>query len=312
MYVIIFKNILLGGLFTITELSIYILEKVIKEYAPEISKVYNLREDESEEQQIKTGRLHECRILGILLKYFLEGKHKVTTRDVEFEYKKYFKNIARSTISTYLNMLKNEATLNKEKNGRIVYYGLLEKPPINLSPFWFTRIFCVDPAYFARAIYFASLYFVAERVVKEYSNNENHEQLIFNFRYIIGLLILMTLRNRAYKCALCQFSKQEKYKIILDALNTAIKERSDVLSQEFLEKLTFEFSEIPVFGGLNISEDDIELRMIRELLEFASKYNKDIEFQTMVLTRRLDLRNLENAVAEKENPPDLKEEKIYN
>ena len=106
----------------ITELNIYILEKVIHEIAPELIDIYNIREDESEEQQIKTGRLHENRILGIILKFYLEGKKKVTTRDVEIEYKKFFKEIARSTISTYLNMLKKESTLYKERDGRLVYY----------------------------------------------------------------------------------------------------------------------------------------------------------------------------------------------
>ena len=95
----------------ITELNIYILEKIIHEIAPELIDIYNIREDESEQQQVKTGRLHENRILGIMLKYFLEGKKKVTTREVEVEYKKFFKDIARSTISTYLNILKREDCL---------------------------------------------------------------------------------------------------------------------------------------------------------------------------------------------------------
>ena len=98
-----------------TELNIFILEKVIQEIAPELLDIYNIREDESEEQQIKTGQLHENRILGIILNFYLAGKRKVTTRDVEVEYKKYYKEIARSTISTYLNMLKKEGTLYKER-----------------------------------------------------------------------------------------------------------------------------------------------------------------------------------------------------
>jgi len=61
------------------------LEKIIHEIAPELIDIYNIREDETEEQQIKTGRLLENRILGIILKFFLEGKKKVTTREVELE-----------------------------------------------------------------------------------------------------------------------------------------------------------------------------------------------------------------------------------
>jgi len=54
------------------------LDKLIREFAPELSDIYNIREDESEEQQVKTGRLHENRILGIMLKFFVDGKRKVT------------------------------------------------------------------------------------------------------------------------------------------------------------------------------------------------------------------------------------------
>ena len=156
----------------VKELNIYVLEKAINEIAPELVDIYNIREDESEEQQIKTGRLHESRILGIMLKFYLEGKTKVTTRDVELEYKKYFKEIARSTISTYLNMLKKESTLIKERDGRVVYYLLREDPPNQLKAFWFTRLFCIDPVYYSRAIYFASLYSIADIVMQNHSERE--------------------------------------------------------------------------------------------------------------------------------------------
>ena len=106
----------------IQDSELLIIDKVIQEFAPEIAYLYHIREDESEEQQIKTGRLHENRILGIILKFYLEGKKKVTTGEVEQEYKKYFKEIARSTISTYLNMRKKESTLYKVRDGSIVYY----------------------------------------------------------------------------------------------------------------------------------------------------------------------------------------------
>ena len=47
-----------------------ILNEAIQKFAPEVADIYHIREDESEEQQIKTGRLHENRILGIILKFF--------------------------------------------------------------------------------------------------------------------------------------------------------------------------------------------------------------------------------------------------
>ena len=106
-----------------------LIDKVVKSFAPEILGLYQFREDEAEEQQVKTGLLHENRILGILLKKYLNGKKKVTTAEVEEEYRRYFKDIARSTISTYLNVLKKESILYKEREGRMVHYLFHEEPP---------------------------------------------------------------------------------------------------------------------------------------------------------------------------------------
>jgi len=280
-------------LLEITELNIYILEKVIHEIAPELIDIYNIREDESEEQQIKTGRLHENRILGIMLKFYLEGKKKVTTRDVEIEYKKFFKEIARSTISTYLNMLKKESTLYKERDGRLVYYIFFEDPPTEVSAFWFTRLFCVDPAYFSRAIYFSSLYSIAEIIVKKHMKKGNYAELVVTFRYLTGIIILYILKNRSSKCVLCQFSKQERYIEFLEALDSAIKDRTDVLPSELQESLKKKYAEIPNFGGYYFKDENKEIEMIEQLLSFANQFKKDMEYQTMVLNRRINTRILE-------------------
>lgn len=282
---------------------------MIQEVAPEIVDIYDIREDESEEQQIKTGRLHECRILGIMLKFYFEGKEKVTTRDVEFEYKKYFKEIARSTISTYLNMLKNENTLYKERDGRIVFYLLSEKPPDNISSFWFTRLFCIDPIYFERALYFASLYSIADKILLEHKTTEEKDKMIFNFKYLIGIITLYILKNRAIKCLSCQFGKQDRYQDLRESIDLAIKDRADVLSDDLLKEISTKFSEIPTFGGINIKEEENEKKMINTLLEFSSKYKKDIDFQTMVLGRRIDIKKLQE-VDMKTDAINSKEEKV--
>ncbi len=282
---------------------------MIQEVAPEIVDIYNIREDENEEQQVKTGRLHESRILGIMLKFYFEGKKKVTTRDVEFEYKKYFKEIARSTISTYLNMLKSENTLYKERDGRVVFYILSEKPPDNLSSFWFTRLFCIDPVYFERAIYFASLYSIADKIVFDYETNEEKDKISFNFKYLVGIITLYILKNRATKCLTCQFGKPSRYQYLKETLDLSIKDRADVLSDDLLNELSKKFSEIPTFGGVNIKEEKNEKKMINTLLEFSSKYKKDIEFQTMVLGRRLDIKRPQE-VDMKGNALNSKEEKV--
>jgi hypothetical protein len=277
-------------LLEITELTIYILEKVIHEIAPELLNVYNIREDESEEQQIKTGQLHENRILGIMLKFYLEGRKKVTTRDVELEYKKFYKDIARSTISTYLNVLKKEGTLSKERDGRLVYYTFYEDPPYEISPFWFTRLFCVDPAYFHRAIYFSSLFSIADVIVKKHMKRGNYDDIVDCFTYLTGIIILYILKNRSSKCILCQFGKQEKYYDLLEAINSAIKDRTDVLPSELQEILIEKYAEIPNFGGYAIEESHQEIEIVEQLISLANQYKKDMEFQTMVLNRRINTR----------------------
>ena len=47
----------------ITDSKFKLIDRVIQDFAPEIAYLCQIREDESEEQQIKTGRLHENRIL---------------------------------------------------------------------------------------------------------------------------------------------------------------------------------------------------------------------------------------------------------
>ena len=270
-----------------------IIDKVIQEFAPEIAFLYHIREDESEEQQIKTGRLHENRILGIILKFYLEGKNKITTGEVEQEYKKYFKEIARSTISTYLNMLKKESTLYKERDGRIVYYIFYEEPPKGIKPFWFTRIFCIVPAYFERALYFAGLHFSAEKYVDQYIakfQSGDKKTLIRNFKYLIGIIILNIFKNRSSKCVLCQFSKREMYDKLEEMMKIAIKDRADVLPEEMLEILVGKYSEIPMFDGIFIKEEKDEENIIENVLKFSDDYKKDLDFQIMVSSRRKTLR----------------------
>lgn len=262
--------------------------KVIQEYAPEIQFIYQIRDDESEEQQIKTGRLHENRILGIFLKFYLENKMKSTTREIETEYKKYFKEIARSTTSTYLNMLKKESTLYTERDGRIVHYIFRESPPKGMEPFWFTRMFCIVPAYFQRGYDFSILYVNAEKYMRPYINkygDVDKEILIRNFKFITGLIILNIFKNRSSKCIDCQFSKREVYKKLEEKIGLALKDRSDVLPPEILEQLVEKYSEISVFNGIDIKGDSMD-KIVQDILRSADIYKKDLDFQIMVSTRR--------------------------
>ena len=285
-----------------SELSI--IDEVIQDFAPETAFLYHIREDESEEQQIKTGRLHENRILGIILKFYLEGKKKITTGEVESEYKKYFKEIARSTISTYLNMLKKESTLYKERDGRIVYYIFYEDPPKGIKPFWFTRIFCIVPAYFERALYYADLYLTAEKYVNQYIKKYHSGEkkvILRNFKFLTGIVILNIFKNRSSKCVLCQFSKREMYNKLEEMIDIAVKDRSDVLSDDLQEAIARRYAELPVFDGIYIKGENREENVVETILKFADDYKKDLEFQIMVSKRRTSLRLKQKEVLESEN-----------
>ncbi|MFX0022036.1 MAG: hypothetical protein ACFE9S_06895 [Candidatus Hermodarchaeota archaeon] len=287
----------------ITDSKLKLIDTVVQDFAPEIAFLYQIREDESEEQQIKTGRLHENRILGIILKFHLEGQEKITTGEVEDEYKRYFKEIARSTISTYLNMLKKETTLYKERDGRVVYYIFYEDPPENIKPFWFTRLFCIVPAYFDRAMNFCTLYNNAEEYIQQNINDYAREDinlLIRNFKFITGLIVLNIFKKRVSKCILCQFSKREIYKKLEEIMNIAVKDRSDVLPEEFLEDIE-KFSELSVFNGFEIERDDVEKEIAKKMLRYADIYKKDLDFQVMVSLRRKDLRLKQKLAMEEEN-----------
>jgi hypothetical protein len=278
-----------------------LIDKVIQDYAPEIAYLYQIREDEAEEQQIMTGRLHENRILGIVLKNYLEGKIKTTTGEVEREYKKYFKEIARSTTSTYLNMLKKESTLYTEREGRIVHYIFHENPPEGIKPFWFTRIFCVVPAYFNRGLHFSKLYDNAGKIIPQDISEygcEDRETLIKNFKFITGLILLNIFKNRTSKCVDCQFSKREVYRKLVEKIDTAFKDRSDVLSTEIFEDLIEKYSEIPMFKGVDIKEDSIKHQITKEIIRNADIYKKDLDFQIMVSARRKSSRLKQKEVIE--------------
>lgn len=267
-----------------------LIDKVIQDYAPEIAYLYQIREDEAEEQQIKTGRLHESRILGIILKYYLAGKNKLTTGEVEKEYKRYFKEIARSTTSTYLNMLKKESTLHTEREGRVAYYFFREKPPIGITPFWFTRIFCIVPAYFHRGLFFCKLYTNAGKHIQQYINDPDNRDikdiLKRNFKFITGLIILNIFKNRSAKCVDCQFSKGEIYVNLEERITMALKDRSDVLPQEITVGLIEKYAEIPMFNGASIKEDSIMEDIAKEIARAADLYKKDLDFQIIVSSRR--------------------------
>jgi len=252
------------------------LNKVIKEYAPEVYESWSARNDISEEQGIKTGRMHENHILGIIMRHYIEEIPEINTTDIEDEYQIFFKKIARSTVSTYLNQLEKENLLYKKREGRMVKYLFNVEPPKSINPFWMLRIFCLLPSYFSRAGYLAKLYFDSKRKSEKYER----ERL-----FLIGLTILIILKNRHEKCYSCQFGLKSFYRTIKESFELYIKERIDVLPEDIRNFIQFELGELPIFGGITINSNNLE-QINNKIVELVEKSHSDIEFQINVSERR--------------------------
>ncbi|MHA1731738.1 MAG: hypothetical protein ACTSU5_07325 [Promethearchaeota archaeon] len=250
--------------------------KVVDEFAPEVTKAWDVIDDPSEE---KLGRLHENRILGIKLRYLFLDQPRTTTSDIEDSYELFFQKIARSTVSTYLNQLDKEGVLHKERDGRVVYYLFSYEPPSRVNPFWFVRNICTTPAYLARASYFASLF---EEVSKEHGSDKT------NKRYLVGVVFLSLLLHRLEKCVLCQFGTRSIYRKLRDQLSTALDDRKDVLPKQLSTYLVDDLGEIPVFGGVPLPQNKERIR--EDLDKYSIQYAQDLEFQMMVSERRQEVR----------------------
>ncbi|MCP4761816.1 MAG: hypothetical protein GY870_08540 [archaeon] len=254
------------------------LKKVIETYAPEISDIWLERRDSSEDQGVRTGRLHENHILGIIVKHHLEEEKDVTTTDIEEEYRNFFKKIARSTVSTYLNQLEKEGVLYKKRDGRTVKYLFQKEPPKDIDPFWITRNFCLLPPYISRAAILAQFYVDPNCVHEKYEK----ERL-----FLVGLTILTVLKNRIEKCHLCQFGERSFYASATDNMKSLITERIDVLPEELRNFILFELGELPLFRGILISNNEKDLNeLFPKIIDFVERYHSDIEFQMSVSKHR--------------------------
>ena len=207
-------------------------------------------------------------------------------------------------------MLKNESILSSEKDGRKAYYFLHEDPPIGIKPFWFTRIFCIVPVYFNRAMIFSHLYINSEKTIQDYINQyggKDKKILVKNYKFIIGLILLDIFKNRSSKCMHCQFSKREIYEKLEEIISIAIKDRSDVLPKDLVNNVINKYSEISMF---NETDNDIMEEITTHMSRYADIYKKDIEFQVMLSVKRQDLRLKQKRALEGDMLSGLIEEKI--
>ncbi len=271
------------------------LGQVIEEIAPEVADVWQDRYDIAEDEGIKTGRLHENRILGLKLRYTQIGEERTTTSDLEDEYMMFFKKIARSTVSTYLNQLVKDGVLAKEREGRVVYYLFSVSPPRGIDPFWFVRNFCTTPAYLARAAAFAKLY-------QEISEGKRAAASLQSQKFLVGLVILRLLYKRFEKCFLCQFGTKSAYRRVRDLFEQALNDRQDVLPQKLRDYLFNELGDLPIFGGIPFLEKHEDI--LKNIEVFAEQYQQDVEFQILVSSRRQGLRLKQRATAPEKPVPE--------
>ena len=271
------------------------LAKIVEEIAPEIADVWQERYDIAEDEGIKTGRLHENRILGLKLRFNQIGGERTTTSDLEDEYMLFFKKIARSTVSTYLNQLVKDGVLAKEREGRVVYYLFSVPPPKNIDPFWFVRNFCTLPAYLARAAAFAVLY-------HELSERKRGTSSLQSQKFLVGLVILRLLYKRFEKCFLCQFGTKSAYRRVRDLFEQALNDRQDVLPEKLRDYLFNELGDLPIFGGIPFLEQHEDI--LKNIEVFAEQYQQDIEFQILVSQRRQSLRLKQRATIPEKPVPE--------
>jgi hypothetical protein len=83
-------------------------------------------------------------------------------------------------------------------------------------------------------------------------------------------------------------------------MSIAVKDRSDVLPEEFLEDID-KFSELAVFNGFDVERDEVDKEIAKKMLRYADLYKKDLDFQVMVSLRRKDLRLKQKLAMEEEN-----------
>ena len=98
---------------------------------------------------------------------------------------------------------------------------------------------------------------------------------------------------------------------MIESLNSAIKERADVLPEDLLNPIIIKYAEIPTFGGEPIITEESEMDLIENILQYAKTYKKGIDFQKMVLNRRLESKLLQKVNLEAKKL-DSKEEKVTN
>lgn len=220
----------------------------------------------------RVGELQKHKILGLFL-YLKENQVlSVTTNQIEEEFQKFFSEKSRSTISLYLNQLTKEKVLKKKKIGKEVFYSLahdLPKLPTS-SAFWVVRNFCVFPAYLCRLTFFT-------RKLKYGTKESERNQ-------ILQLTLETIIKNRLWRCSVCQFCQDDKISKDLDELLKDLIAISAFIPREvdlYINKL----SELQIFDG-EVANDIKWPVLTGKIMYFAEKWKKEIKFLASLVKKK--------------------------
>jgi len=89
---------------------------------------------------------------------------------------------------------------------------------------------------------------------------------------------------------LCQYSKREIYNKLEEIIDTAVRDRSDVLPDDLTQELIKYYSELPMFNGIEIKDNSTKIAIAKKIMKSANLYKKDLSFQIMVAAKRKETR----------------------
>ncbi len=246
--------------------------QAIREYIekePSIAGIWKKIMEISESKNVMLGRVHENHLLGIFLWFYVIKQEEITTERLEEEYTKFYQQVSRSTISTYLNQLEKQGILFKRRQGKQVFYKLAYDPPTNIHPIYLVRNFCVLPSYLCRSSFFARTL----RIDREE-----------NLRYLLELVNLCLIKNRLEKCILCPYAIKKENMKAHERISDIFRSKSELLPKELINYMDRELGELFVFGGTSIIGRWPTIS--GKLMNYVQTYKKEVKFQREVLIRR--------------------------
>ncbi len=237
-----------------------------------VDKEYTIKES-PETKDLKVGRLHEHRILGIMLWLYTVDILRVTTKQIVNYYTDFFEKFSRSSISTYLNSLNAEGVLRKDKEGRNVYYFFAESPPQHISPIWIIRNFCLYPAYACRSFFLYQKF-------KDFEKRNLSKEAFFLDKAIKYLDM-----RRLECCNLCLFVEREEGEDALKEIKKELERETDLLPSELIQEIR-SLGELSIFDGRKLKGHWKEIES--GISQLVKKYKNHIAKQIEIIEFRAE------------------------